>query len=104
MSEYYIGLLIIFAFSVAISLIWFGIHYFLKRKENNGANLSEKEKEWMSVSKFTGYIFLVLPILAIIYIIVEDKYHVFENIFGYLIAIFIGIFVILPLLLKKGKF
>ena len=98
MSEYYKELLLIYAFAIVISLVWFGIHLYLKRKAKNGVALSVKEKEWMGVSKFAGLLFLILPL---IFILIEP---LIDKVIGILIVIFIGLCVIIPSLLRKGKF
>lgn len=102
--NYYIELLLVCAIPIPISLIWFGIHFFLKHKEKEGRVLSAKEKEWMGVSKFAGFLFLALPFISYIIVVVENKYKIFENIIGFFISVFIAIFVILPSFLRKGKF
>ena len=104
MDNFYKDLLLICVFSIPISLIWFGIHYFLIRKEKNGSVLSAKQKEWMVVSKIAGYFFLLSPLFIFTFFVIEDRFHVFENILGFCIAIFIALVVILPSLLRKGKF
>lgn len=98
----YIGyeLLLICAFVIAASIIWFGIYYYLKRKEQRGCNLSDKEKEWKIVSKFAGILFLISPIIILLIIFISDF---LEGLFEYIIAIFIGIIIFLPSLIKKGK-
>ena len=93
MSDYYKNILLIYALAIVISLIWFGIHYVLKRKEKSGTELSAKEKQWMGVSKIAGYLFLILPIPILL---LPD--------FGFVtILLLIGIPGALISFLKKGK-
>ena len=60
--------LIIYVVSIVIGLIWFTIHYYWKNEEKKGRELSPLAKEWMTVSKVAGYLFLILPIILWIYI------------------------------------
>ena len=56
--------LIVCIFSVVVSLVWFAIHYSLKCKMNKVEQLSPKQNEWMNVSKYAGYLFLICPIIV----------------------------------------
>lgn len=93
----YGDILLDFAFAFSISAICFIISFILKRRLKEKGELSPKEQEWMSVMKFAGFLFLVLPLVLFLLALLE-------KVIGYFVALFIGLIVILPSLLKKGKF
>lgn len=97
-SEYLKEMLPVYGFIIPISLIWFGIYFYLKRKLKRGDELSAREKEWMVLSKFAGFCFIIFPLILILI------YPLIEKVYGILISIFIGLFIIIPSLFKKGKF
>lgn len=65
-------LMIIIAFSWIVSLVWFAIRYFLKRRERKEKAISKNAKQWMDVSKFAGYLFFLLPFILIPIVWVSD--------------------------------
>ena len=82
---------------LGLSLFWFGIHYYLKRKELSSNEISDKEKEWMNISKIAAYFFIILPFPLLLYLyLVPD--------FGFIsFIILLGIPGALISILKKGK-
>ena len=48
-----------------ISLVWFAIRYFLKRKEEKGETLSKNAKGWLEISIFAGILFIILPFIIV---------------------------------------
>ena len=97
MSEYFNILLLIYAFAIPASLVWFGIYYYLKRKEKKGAVLSVKEEGWMGVSKFSGVFILIIPLISILIAPFDN------NAIGILILLIIVLSVIIHSYLRKGK-
>lgn len=85
--------LLVMAVAIVFALIWFAIHIILWRKQRNGKILSAKEQEWLSISKFAGYFFLILPVIIIPLLWVSDI--VFN--------VILGIFATLALLSMLAK-
>lgn len=56
-------LIIIFVFCIVVSGIWFAIHFHLKQKQKKGKYLSKRDIEWLQVSKFAGFLFLILSVI-----------------------------------------
>lgn len=65
MTDLIVPFLILVAAGIVIGLIWLSIHYYWKREEKNGRELTPLAKQWMMVSKPAGYFFFALPFIMV---------------------------------------
>ena len=79
----YDDIIIVLAFSICISLIFYGISFYLKRQQKRGKTLTKQEEVWMDISKFAAISFLFLPIIIMPLVWISD---VFFNILIVIVA------------------
>lgn len=73
MKDLLIITLQLYCIMIPVSLIWFFIFHYLKKKEKTKGALSPKEMEWKDVSDFARYLFLILPPILMILVPIVDK-------------------------------